>query len=175
MDWTRLVFDLLDMRSFSNLWYWIGLAVTWSSASHWVLGVPWDMVLRARRVGGEAERDLEDIVRVNVNRMLNIAELAGLFLLGVTAFVLTTLALLGFWYQVEFAQAVFLILLPLSVVGALSLRAAERIRVSGDRGEDLRHRLSRHRLVIQGIGMVSIFVTAFWGMLQNFNVSILGP
>ncbi len=44
-----LIFDLIDMRSFSNLWYWIALAVTWSSTSHWVLGVPFDMVLRARR------------------------------------------------------------------------------------------------------------------------------
>ncbi len=55
------------MRSFSNLWYWIALAVTWSTASHWVLGVPFDMVLRARRHGGDAERDLEDMVRVNVS------------------------------------------------------------------------------------------------------------
>jgi hypothetical protein len=24
------------------------------------------------------------------------------------------------------------------------------------------------------IGMISIFVTAFWGMLQNFNIAIFG-
>ncbi|MEM9756043.1 MAG: component of SufBCD complex, partial [Pseudomonadota bacterium] len=32
--------DVIDLRSFSNLWYWIVLAVFWSSASHWGLGVP---------------------------------------------------------------------------------------------------------------------------------------
>ncbi len=46
--------------SFSNLWYWIALAVMWSSTSHWVLGVPYDMIQRARREGGQAEADLED-------------------------------------------------------------------------------------------------------------------
>ena len=65
MDWTRLIFDLIDLRSFSNLWYWIALAVAWSSASHWVLGIPYDMVLRARRMGGQAEQDLTDITRVD--------------------------------------------------------------------------------------------------------------
>ncbi|MBC7140794.1 MAG: hypothetical protein H5U18_01300, partial [Rhodobacteraceae bacterium] len=30
-----------------------------------------------------------------------------------------------------------------------------------------------HRVTVQVIGMISIFVTAFWGMLQNFNISIL--
>ena len=45
----RNVFELIDMRSFSNLWFWIALAVLWSSVSHWVLGVPWDMVMRARK------------------------------------------------------------------------------------------------------------------------------
>jgi hypothetical protein len=139
------------------------------------MGVPWDMVLRARRVGGEAEQDFEAIVRVNVNRMLNIADLAGPFLLAFAVFVLTSLAIMGFWYGVEFCQAVFLLAFPLSLVGSLSLRAARRIRASGDRGEALRTRLSRHRMAIQGIGILAIFVTAFWGMLQNFNVSILAP
>ena len=37
MAWYQTVLELIDMRSFSSLWYWIGLAVLWSSASHWVL------------------------------------------------------------------------------------------------------------------------------------------
>ncbi|MEC7258626.1 MAG: component of SufBCD complex, partial [Pseudomonadota bacterium] len=51
MDWYSSIFELIDMRSFSNLWFWIALAVTWSTTSHWVLGVPFDMVNRARRNG----------------------------------------------------------------------------------------------------------------------------
>lgn len=82
MDWYQTLFEMIDMRSFSNLWFWIALAVMWSTASHWVLGVPFDMVLRARRYGGEAQADLEDIVRINVNRLLYISQVSGLWLLG---------------------------------------------------------------------------------------------
>ena len=173
LDWTKLIFDLIDLRSFSNLWYWIALAVTWSSASHWVLGIPYDMVLRARRAGGQAEADLEDIARINVGRILYIAGEAGAILLAMLAFALTTLALLGFVYRVEFCQAFFLIAAPLSGVGLLSVATARRIEAEGDHGEALRRRLALHRVTVQVIGMVSIFVTAFWGMLQNFNLSIL--
>ena len=74
MDWYESVFEVIDLRSFSNLWYWIGLAVLWSSVSHWVLGVPHDAILRARRGTPEtAMRDLNDLARVNVNRILYIA------------------------------------------------------------------------------------------------------
>lgn len=173
MDWTRLIFDLIDLRSFSNLWYWIALAVTWSSTSHWVLGIPYDMVLRARRAGGQAEADLEDMARINIARILYIAREAGVILLALLAFALTTLALLGFVYRVEFAQAVFLIAAPLSVVGLMSVATARRIEAGAERGEALRRRLALHRVSVQVVGMLSIFVTAFWGMLQNFHVSIL--
>ncbi|WP_347309775.1 component of SufBCD complex [Defluviimonas sp. SAOS-178_SWC] len=173
MDWTKLIFDLIDLRSFSNLWYWIALAVTWSSASHWVLGIPYDMVLRARRRGGQAEADLEDMVRINISRLLYIEREAGVILLAMLAFALTSLALLGFLYKVEFCQAVFLIALPLSFVGMMSIATARKIEATGDRGEALHRRLALHRVTVQVIGMISIFVTAFWGMLQNYNVSIL--
>ncbi len=162
------------MRSFSNLWYWIALAVTWSSASHWVMGVPFDMVHRARRVGGQAEADLEDIARVNVNRLLYIARVSGLWILGLGCFVLSTLAMLGFWYGIEFAQAVFLLSFPMSIVGLLQLSTARQIETEQASGELLRKRLTRCRLYTQMIGTVSIFVTALWGMYQNLTIGVLG-
>ena len=73
-----MIFEVIDMRSFSNLWFWIALAVVWSSASHWVLGVPFDMVHRARRHGGQAQIDLDDLARINANRLLHMLEDAGL-------------------------------------------------------------------------------------------------
>lgn len=173
LDWTQTLFEMIDMRSFSNLWFWIMLAVVWSTASHWVLGVPYDMVLRAKRYGGEAEADLEDIVRINVNRLLFIAQVSGLWLLGLWCFALTSLVLLGFVYGVEFAQAVLLLGFPMSLVGLLSLSTARLIRVEGSQGEVLRRRLMRHRLYTQIIGMVAIFITAMWGMYQNLAVGPL--
>ncbi|UOA31681.1 hypothetical protein DSM110093_01452 [Sulfitobacter sp. DSM 110093] len=172
LDWYQTLFEMIDMRSFSNLWFWIALAVMWSTASHWVLGVPFDMVLRARRHGGEAQTDLEDIVRINVNRMLYISQVSGLWLLGLGFFALSTLVLLGFAYDIEFAQALLLLGFPMSLVGLLSLSTARLIRMEGSSGDVLQRRLMRHRLYTQIIGMVAIFVTALWGMYQNLN---LGP
>ncbi|MEL6205205.1 MAG: component of SufBCD complex [Pseudomonadota bacterium] len=159
------------MRSFSNLWFWIALAVMWSLASHYVLGVPYDMVVRARRRGGEAEADLHDLVRVQVNRLLYIADTGGLFLLGLTCFLLTTLGTLGFVYDLEFAQAVFLLMMPMSIVFGLSLRTAKRIHEAD--GAGLYRMLGRHRFTVQAIGMLSIFGTAVWGMWQNISIGSL--
>ena len=174
MNWYSSLFEVIDMRSFSNLWFWIALAVAWSSASHWVLGVPYDMVLRARRVGGQAEIDLEDITRVNVNRLLYIARVSGLWILGFACFILSGLAVLGFVYHIEFAQAVFLLGLPMSLVGMLGLSTAGLIEREGASGELLQKRLTRCRIYTQMIGMVSIFVTALWGMYQNMTIGALG-
>ncbi len=171
VDWTRTIFEVIDMRSFSNLWYWIVLAVVWSSASHYVLGVPFDMIQRARKQEGQAMTDLEDLVRINVNRLLYIGNVAGLWLLGFVTFVLTGLLVLAFWYSVEFAQAVIMLALPMTIVGALSMSLAQKLAVEGPSGEALFRRLIRHRFWIQVIGMVSIFVTATYGMYQNLLVA----
>ncbi len=174
MDWYELVFEVIDMRSFSNLWYWIALAVVWSTTSHWVLGVPYDMVLRARRHGGQAQQDLEDMVRITTNRFLYIAQVAGPLLLAFVCFVLTALGVLAFYYDVEIAQALFLLAFPMSIVGALSFRTSAKLAEVSAVGEDLRKRLMRHRIVTQGIGMLAIFVTAMFGMYQNLSLGALG-
>ena len=106
MEWYSIIFEVIDMRSFSNLWYWIILAVMWSSASHWVLGVPFDMIARARKHGGVLQDDLETIVRIYTKRMLTMARTAGLLMIGLLCFVITVLSILGFFYNVEFAQAI---------------------------------------------------------------------
>ncbi|MEQ3626562.1 MAG: component of SufBCD complex [Celeribacter sp.] len=171
LDWYSQVLELIDLRSFSNLWYWIGLAVVWSQASHRVLGVPYDLVTRAQRDGGQAETDLNDIVRVYVTRLLYIQDTAGLWIFAIFHFVLTSLLILGFWYGVEFAQALSLIVVPMAIVGGLSVRTARAIHRTD--GADLHRRLRRHRLVVQLIGMVAIFITAFWGMLQNMTFGVI--
>lgn len=174
MDLYSLVFELIDMRSFSNLWYWIALAVTWSTTSHWVLGVPWDLVHRAQKHGGETQIDLEHMVRINCNRVLYIAGASGLWLLVLVSTLLTSLAILGFWYRVEFAQAVFLLAFPMTLVGLLTLNSAGIIRDQALSGGGLHRRLRRHRISTQFIGMIAIFVTALWGMYQNISLGVLG-
>lgn len=167
MDWQTIVFEVIDMRSFSNLWFWIILAVMWSTSSHWILGVPFDMIGRAQRNGGQAAIDLHDLTRIHVNRVLHIADTAGTALVALGFFLLTALLLLGVVYDVEFAQALFLLGAPTSAVWALNLRLARRIRTHDLEGEALCVALQRQRFYTQLIGMASIFVTAMWGMYQN--------
>ena len=181
MDWYSTVFETIDMRSFSNLWFWIALAVLWSSTSHYVLGVPWDMVLRARKedkgdadVDPVAMQDMNAMVQINTRRILHIIEESGLMLTGIVCFLLTAAGLLGWVYGREFAQAIFLLAVPISLVWLLTVRTARQIDASGLTGAALIKRLYRHRLYVQIIGMVSIFVTAMWGMDQNMSVSALG-
>lgn len=162
---------LLDLRSFSNLWYWITLAVVWSSASHWVLGIPYDMVWRAKREGGQAQEDLEALARINTSRMLHYSRQRGPWLVGVMCFIATVLALTGFVYDAEFAQAVLMFFAPLCVLLYLSLRSALKIEAGEGQGEALHRRLFWHRLSVQLLGMVAIFVTSLYGMYVNVQIT----
>jgi len=167
------VFEVIDMRSFSNLWYWIALAVLWSSTSHWVLGVPHDLIQRGRREGGQAQQDLEDLVRINSSRLLAIIEQGGLIIVALAGFWISVLFTLGFVYNIEFAQALFLLLFPMTFVIWLSVRACRRIRAGENQGEALHRRMIVHRRWTQVIGMLAILVTAMYGTWQNISISIL--
>lgn len=172
MDLYRTVLEVIDARSFSNLWYWLVLGAAWSAASHYVLGVPWDMVTRARRHGGQDEDALHDVLRVHVLRMVALGERGGTWLLALASFLLTALALLGFAYGVEFAQASFLLVAPLSAVWLLRLRVARHLAAGGAPGAALYVRLGRHRRAVQTIGVLAIFVTALFGMYQNLALGV---
>lgn len=174
MDLFSIIVEMIDLRSFSNLWYWIALAVLWSSASHWVLGVPHDMILRAKRKPGQAELDLQDAVRIQRNRILFIHEVSGAFTTGFTFFIVTSLLLLGFVYDMEFAQAVSLMVVPMVGVGLINLQTARRLAEQEHDTDALCRRLMRTRTYIQMLGGVSIFVTGLWGMYQNMVIGALG-
>ncbi|MBL4917231.1 component of SufBCD complex [Szabonella alba] len=170
MQWYETIFRLIDMRSFSNLWFWIVLAVMWSTASHWIIGVPFDMVTRARKQGGQAMADLEAATGINTRRVLYVLRVSGSWLTGLSFFLLTSLLALGFFYGIEFAQALFLLLMPMTVVSALTLRAALRYERAPPEGHDLCRMLTFHRMKVQALGMISIFITAMWGMWQNMRL-----
>lgn len=168
------IFSLIDMRSFSSVWFWIVLALGWSSASQTVLGAPYDLIMKARRKGGEAQEDLNAIVHIFVRRRLTVVRRAGHWVLAFQAMVLTTVFMMAFIYAMEFAQAVFLLVTPLTLTQFLSTRLAFRVEHDALRDTLLQNALLRHRLWVQVIGLIAIFVTAIWGMLHVMTVSVLG-
>lgn len=163
------VFELIDLRSFSNLWFWIALAVLWSTTSHYVLGVPYDMIQRARRKGGQVSQDVHALVAINARRADMIGREAGVILVGGLGFLLSALIGLGFGYRVEFAQALSLLIAPGALVWYLRLRLARTILSQQLEGAALFKALMAHRFWMQFIGMIAISVTALWGMYQNLH------
>ncbi len=174
MGWYTGVIEVIDMRSFTSIWYWIVVAVVWSTTAHWTMGVPFDAVTRARRSdGGAAQEELETLVNVKCNRLVHIIDVSGPLVVGLAFFLLTVLMILGFWYKIEIAQAVVLIAAPMSLVAFSSIHNAQEIKSSGIYGQALRTRLARIRFINQVIGLISIFITAFWGMWHNLNTTVL--
>lgn len=161
------------MRSFSSAWFWIVLAIAWSSASQTVLGAPYDLIVKARRKGGEAAEDLNTIVGIFVRRRLTVVRRAGHWVLGFEAMVLSGVFIMAFGYAMEFAQALFLMFLPLTLTQFLAVRLAFRIEHDNMQDARLQRALLRHRLWVQVIGLIAIFVTAIWGMLHVMTASVL--
>ncbi len=95
--------------------------------------------------------------------------MSGIWIVAFGTFFLTFLCLSGFVYGFQLAQAISLLVFPMSIVGLMSLRLARRLQAQALTGPALRKALTRHRLMIQLIGMVSIFITALWGMYQNLS------
>src|SRR5690606_37373171 len=100
--------------------------------------------------------DVEDLVRININRLLHVVDQGALVLVAVSAFWLTTLLVMAFWYDIEFAQAVVFLAAPMLLVVWFSVRASRRIVAEAATGEALHRRLNIHRRIVQVIGMISI-------------------
>ena len=159
------------MRSFSNLWYWLVVAVVWSSASHFLIGVPFDLFRRAKYKGGPVEQDVKDLVRIYISRISYIIEVSGIPIVIAVTFILTTLLSLGFFYDNEFSQAVFLLAAPLSLLGLINYRTCMKIQREEaiQNSARLYQILGRYRLTVQVVGVIDLTVTAFWGIGVNFG------
>jgi len=78
----------------------------------------------------------------------------------------------GFYYGFELAQGLFCLGLPMSFTSMINLRLSRRFAVKQPTGEALTQAMLRTRFWIQVIAMVSIFVTALYGMYHNLNLPL---
>jgi hypothetical protein len=168
------VLQLIDLRSFTSVWFWIVVAVFWSRASHTIFDVPYDMVLRARRRGGADASDLEALVAIQLRRRQAILASAGPMIALVWATGLSMLVVLGFGYGIEMAQALSLLAVPATLVAGLRLRLMLRLQRASHDTEALCKALTWHRTGVQGIGIAAILATTLWGMWFNLNIRMLG-
>lgn len=162
-------FDLIELKSFWNLWYWALVVVTWSMTAHWTLGVPFDVIVRANRKGGIFAEHCEAIAQINIYRLTYLFDRAGVALSASAAFLLAVIGTLGFFQGLEVFMALFLILAPLSLVMALSVRFAFRAQTQGWSGEALRKKLLLRRFWNQVIGMLSVMLTTAAGVVTQLQ------
>ena len=167
MTFYKLLVEYIDLRSFSNLWYWIAVFAIWNKAVRNGLGVPHGMVGNARREGGQALQDLEVMARITTTRMLAFSRGLGPWLVGLISFAGTILGLLAFVYHSGLALALFCLLAPLCLLGYLSLQAAIRVEAGEDQSEALLALLTQHRRSVQVLAVVAVGVTILFGLYAN--------
>jgi hypothetical protein len=154
-DFTMTAFYLIGPDSFQSVWYWILTLLVWTQVTHRTLGVPYDMILRARRLPEMVQR-VECLALVSVARITGIYRTAGTIVAAATGFALAVLFVIGFLLGMQFARAAFVLAAPLCIIGYSSLRVALSIDGRGFRGETLVRILARRRFWHQVIAVISM-------------------
>jgi hypothetical protein len=153
------LFEVFAAASFQSIWYWVLHVVVWTLACYRTLGVPHDMLLRARRLPDAAAR-VDLLARLASERVAGIHDRLGVPLAAAAGFALAVLGALGFASGIELAQASFLILMPLAVILHSKLRLALAIRRRKIVGPELVLALSRRRTWHQFVGILAMLAAA---------------
>lgn len=170
----------MDARSFGSVWFWIVIVLIWGDSGRVVLGVPADVVNRARRdPKGDAGLALLDWLTLTLPRW-RFRRGEGAILLGIGAFALTSLLVLGFGYGLQLAQAASLLGVPLVLLFLMRLRLAQRLwpvmasaqdgRVAPDEATAQVLRLIvRHRRLVLMLSIFAVGATALWGSIWQLS------
>jgi len=168
-----IVREFMSPDSFWTLWFWIAHVVAWSMASHFAMGVPFDMIVEANREKSEDGpwvRATEALILAQAFRFTSMARRFGVAAAAAIAFLLSMLLTLGIHTDIEFARAVATILAPLSLIYVLTIRTAFRIESSGARGAALRRMVRGLRLQNQLVGLLAItcaVAVAIWEVMRD--------
>ena len=164
MDWTLTILKLIDLQTFTSFWYWLVVIVTWSIAGNWLIGVPFDILMRARKCPPQELADLEAIVEINVRRIVWTSHLFGIAMVALIAFFLCMLATMSFVYRIELAQGLLMLCAPMTIVVMINFLLAFQLHAAPLQGRDLVRRLFVVRLWVQIVAMISLFLSAIYGM-----------
>lgn len=160
------IWDLINIGSFSSLWFWVFLGVFWARVMQAPLGVSVDVVRRAHAGEPQAQADIEALSGMRIRHEQGLVQGTTLvWRLAGWSFVLTLLAGLAALYRVEIAQAVLIIAAPFALVRALEMRAALHMADVPDMAALIRaHWVLRRQ--IQTLGITAVFAATLFGMLR---------
>ncbi len=166
-----IIGEVISARSFSSLWYWIAVAVFWAQMTRQVMGVPHDVVARARD-GGAALEVLELTAQMQAQRILFYWQRSQVLAVVLITAQLALITALAFYYGIELAQAIWFLAVPLVMIWGFALRGAQLVMGEKGRGAALLKLMYRLRFATQIIGFGFIFANAIWAMyrlvLQGF-------
>ena len=185
---TQAILAVLDSRSFTAPWFWLLLLLAWTLAGRRVLGVPGDVVHAARNPAEDTQDAPEavlllDWLSLSLPRW-QMTRHEGALGFGVLAFLLSGLAVLGFGYGLEMAQALVLLVLPFALLFAAELRLARRVAplVAGAQSGDLTvnqaaaeaaRLMARHRSLVALASVVVMALIAWraavWMVMHPFG------
>ncbi len=160
------MFQTFNTISFHSLWYWAFTILVWALVTSRTLGVPPDMVLRARRLPDVAAR-VDLLAHIAAARLVAVTSGIGVPVAGLVGFGLAMLAGIGFGSGVELAQAVFVLLCPLALVGAATARLARAVWRERIEGAELRRRLARRRMWNQAIAILAMLAASVVGLAHQ--------
>jgi hypothetical protein len=153
------VYQAFATASFMSIWYWVLHGVVWTLACYRTLGVPQDMLVRARRRPEIAAR-VDTLARLASARAVGIYRTVGVPLAAAGGFVLAMLFAIGFGEGVELAQAGFLLMFPLAVIVYSKLRLALAVRERKIDGAALVLALARRRMWHQFVAVFAVLAAA---------------
>lgn len=141
--------------------------IEWSVLTYFIHGVPVNTIMRSRK-HPEALADMHGMFELYRRRWMRSIPSDASVPLGFAAFIFAGMAVLGFRFNVELAQAVFGLLFPIVIVVWMNSR---RLKTSFhyDLSEhNLRRFLLGTRRRIQSFGLFWVFILSIWGTYQNW-------
>lgn len=131
MSFLDVILTILDSRSFATIWYWIMLVTVWTMVGRNVLGVPADVIRSVPRHPAGTDTAEALILLDWLSLVLprwRLGRVDGMWLMGIAAFLSSTLILLGFVYGLEMAIALVILLFPVALNLAAGLWLAARLQ-----------------------------------------------
>ncbi|MCY4288861.1 MAG: hypothetical protein OXC63_09740 [Aestuariivita sp.] len=158
MHWVRELLIFADGKSFASIWFWLTLGVTWFVVIRHPFSISNELIFQARHFGASARMSVEVLAEMRAKKLLtcNLWKVASFGFSGSIVFVF------GWVYQIEFAQALFLWIVPVMCVGCVSLYTAYEVQSRAQKGEALLDALERHRLIVNFIGISTLGFIVYW-------------
>jgi hypothetical protein len=150
------VFNAWGTSSFQSVWYWVLSVLVWSFVTHRTLGVPYDMILRARRLPEVGAR-VDALAHIHAARVAGLYRATGIWLAVAGGFALAVLYGVGFVEGVELGQAAFLLAFPLAAIAYSTVTLALAVQARDFRGPALVRVLARRRFWHQLIAVLALF------------------